>query len=137
MDPMYNTRTYVTDDNGNIDYQSDRSLLDLVEDNDDQDRVPDSFRADWAFPDRQVFPGWDTNNDFVPDINQNDSRVRANTVPDYDEPFLRFSVDRPEFLFGVDMNNNFWVDQYENDVEPDYPYAVSYTHLTLPTIYSV
>ena len=122
MDPMYNTRTYVTDDNGNIDYQSDRSLLDLVEDNDDQDRVPDSFRADWAFPDRQVFPGWDTNNDFVPDINQNDSRVRANTVPDYDEPFLRFSVDRPEFLFGVDMNNNFWVDQYENDVEPDYPY---------------
>ncbi len=122
MDPMYNTRTFVTKDDGSIDYQSDRSLLDLVEDNDDQDRVPDSFRADWAFPDRQVFPGWDTNNDLVPDINQNDSRVRSNTVPDYDEPFLRFSVDRPEFLFGVDMNNNFWVDQYENDNEPDYPY---------------
>ena len=122
MDPLYNTRTFVTEDDGSIDYQNDRSLLDLVEDNDDQDRIPDSFRADWAFPDRQVFPGWDQNNDFVPDINQNDSRVRANTIPDYEEPFLRFTVDRPEFLFGVDMNNNFWVDQYENDTEPDYPY---------------
>ena len=31
-------------------------------------------------------------------------------------------MDRPEFLFGVDMNHNFWVDLYENDTEPDYPY---------------
>ena len=122
MDPRYNTQTFVTRDDGSIDYQSDRSLMDLVEDNDDQDRVPDTFRADWAFPDRQVFPGWDQNNDFVPDINQNDSRVRTNSIPDYEEPFLRFAVDRPEFLFGVDMNNNFWTDQYENDQEPDYPY---------------
>ena len=122
MHPRYNTQTFVTRDDGSIDYQSDRSLMDLVEDNDDQDRVPDTFRADWAFPDRQVFPGWDQNNDFVPDINQNDSRVRTNSIPDYEEPFLRFAVDRPEFLFGVDMNNNFWTDQYENDQEPDYPY---------------
>ena len=61
------------------------------------------------------FPGWDQNNDFIPDFNQNDNAVRANRRPDYDEPFLRFDVDRPEFLFGVDMNNNFWVDQFEND----------------------
>ena len=122
MHPRYNTQTFVTRDDGSIDYQNDRSLMDLVEDNDDQDRVPDTFRADWAFPDRQVFPGWDQNNDFVPDINQNDSRVRTNSIPDYEEPFLRFAVDRPEFLFGVDMNNNFWTDQYENDQEPDYPY---------------
>ena len=31
-------------------------------------------------------------------------------------------MDRPEFLFGVDMNNNHWVDIYENDEEPEYPY---------------
>ena len=122
MDPRYNTQTFVTKDDGSIDYKNDRSRLDLVEDNDDQDRVPDTFRADWAFPDQHVFPGWDQNNDFVPDINQNDSRVRSNSIPDYEEPFLRFTVDRPEFLFGVDMNNNFWADQYENDTEPDYPY---------------
>ena len=67
------------------------------------------------------FPGWDQNNDFVPDFNQNDNLVKTNIIPDYEEPFLRFGVDRPEFLFGVDMNNNFWVDQYENDEEPDYP----------------
>jgi hypothetical protein len=31
-------------------------------------------------------------------------------------------VDRPEFLFGVDMNNNGWIDRFENDELPDYPY---------------
>lgn len=122
MDPSYSTQAFVTDDGGVIDYNNDRNLIELVEDNDDQDRVPDTFRADWAFPDLQVFPGWDQNNDFVPDINQNDSRIKTNSIPDYEEPFLRYTVDRPEFLFGVDMNNNFWVDQYENDDEPDYPY---------------
>ena len=93
------------------------------------------------------------NSNFLPDLNQNDNRVKMNNIPDYEEPFLRFDVDRPEFLFGLDMNNNFWVDQYENDAAPDYPYRkdhkgyniyggahllngmrpVSYTHLTLPT----
>ena len=64
----------------------------------------------------------DENLDFISDFNQNDNEFRPNYVPDYQEPFLRYHVDRPEFLFGMDMNNNFWVDQYENDVEPDYPY---------------
>ena len=35
---------------------------------------------------------------------------------------MRYGVDRPEFLFGVDMNNNGWVDRFENDDLPDYPY---------------
>ena len=126
-----------------------------MEDNDDQDRYPDTVRYDWLPGDSRVFPGWDANNDFIPDINQNDNFARSNVTPDYEEPFLRYGSDRPEFLFGVDMNNNFWVDQYENDELPDYPYRkdhrgyniyggaditpepVSYTHLTLPTIYSV
>ena len=122
MDPFYNTQSFVTDTQGRIDYAHPGSIVELVEDNDDQDRIPDSFRADWNAPDRQVFPGWDVNNDFLPDLNQNDNRVKMNSLPDYEEPFLRFSVDRPEFLFGMDMNNNFWVDQYENDELPDYPY---------------
>lgn len=121
-DPAYNTQSFVTDAQGEIDYSNRSSMVELVEDNDDQDRIPDTFRADWLSPDLQVFPGWDQNNDFLPDLNQNDNRVKINSVPDYEEPFLRFNVDRPEFLFGMDMNNNFWVDQYENDEAPDYPY---------------
>ena len=30
--------------------------------------------------------------------------------------------DRPEFLFGVDMNNNGIIDRFENDILPDYLY---------------
>ena len=35
---------------------------------------------------------------------------------------MRFNVDRPEFLFGLDMNNNGWIDRFEDDADPDYPY---------------
>jgi len=123
MDPAYNTRTFVTSGAGNIDYGDTRtSAWELVEDNDDLDRIPDSSRMDWVQGDDEVYPGWDSNNDFVPDFNQNDNQIRSNSVPDYEEAFLRFGVDRPEFLFGVDMNHNFWIDQYENDEAPDYPY---------------
>ena len=123
MDPAYNTRTFVTQGAGGIEYDSERrGMVELVEDNDDQDRYPDTVRYDWLAGDPRVFPGWDANNDFVPDINQNDNFARSNVTPDYEEPFLRYGSDRPEFLFGVDMNNNFWIDQYENDELPDYPY---------------
>ena len=123
MDPHYNTRTFITQGAGGIEYDSERrGMVELVEDNDDQDRNPDTVRFDWLPGDSRVFPGWDQNNDFIPDINQNDNLVRSNVTPDYEEPFLRYGSDRPEFLFGVDMNNNFWVDQYENDELPDYPY---------------
>ena len=62
----------------------------------------------------------------------------SNATPDYEESFLRHNVDRPEFLFGIDLNNNFWVDRFENDEEPDYPYRKDHagynvyagTHLT-------
>ena len=143
LDPLYNTQAFVSNASGAIDYSAgsaaganvevfwdgssnvaaaQSNLVELVEDNDDQDRIPDNFRADWGSPDLQVFPGWDQNSDFLPDLNQNDNRVKINNIPDYEEPFLRFDVDRPEFLYGMDMNNNFWVDQYENDAAPDYPY---------------
>ena len=69
-----------------------------------------------------MFPGWDENNDFINDFNQNDTQFRVSRIPDYDEPFLRFRSDRPEFLFGIDLNNNMWIDRFENDEQPDYPY---------------
>ena len=123
MDPGYNTATFVTRGDGTIDYESRRDgRIEFVDDNDDHDRNPDNVRFDWRSGDQIVFPGWDQNNDFIADFNQNDNYVLANTIPDFEEPFLRFSVDRPEFLFGVDMNHNFWVDPYENDEAPDYPY---------------
>lgn len=123
MDPRYNTRTFTTLSSGFIDYEDERiHVVELVEDNDDQDRYPDTVRKDWRAGDREVYPGWDENNDFISDFNQNDNRFLSNAVPDYDEPFLRHNVDRPEFLFGIDLNNNVWIDRFENDEEPDYPY---------------
>jgi hypothetical protein len=123
MDPLYTTRTFVTGSAGNIDYENERfHVVELVDDNDDQDRTPDLVRADSQAGDRRVFPGWDENYDFISDFNQNDNLTISNRIPDYEEAFLRHRVDRPDFLFGVDMNNNLWVDRFENDEEPDYPY---------------
>ena len=74
-----NTRTFVTSGTGEIDYASERrSVLEFVEDNDYQDRVPDTVRFDWLSGDNTVFPGWDQNNDFIPDFNQNDNFERIN-----------------------------------------------------------
>ena len=72
--------------------------------------------------DPAVFPGYDENRDFISDFNQNSTVDRVNFFPDYDEPFLRYAADRPEFLFGIDLNNNGWVERFENDQEPDYPH---------------
>jgi hypothetical protein len=123
MYPEYNTSFYTSDPQGRIDYQDRlRSVYEFVDDNDDQDGLVDwSRRGEPA--DTEVFPGWDENNDFISDFNQNDVlQKRENAVPDYEEPFYRYGTDRPEFLFGIDMNNNGWVDRFENDEEPDFPY---------------
>ena len=125
MDLDYRTSIFV--DYGGIDYSDERqNVYEFVEDNDDQDSKPDWNRqiqytgADISDP--AVFPGWDENNDGISDFNQNDNPSRRNFIPDYDEPFLRFSCDRPEYLFGMDMNNNGWVDRFENDDLADYLY---------------
>ena len=123
IDPGYSTATFLVDAVGGVVYDNpSRSLFEFVEDNDDQDRTPDWFRHNQGGPDVIVFPGWDENNDFVSDFNQNDNRTLSNRVPDYEEPFFRYRADRPEFLFGIDLNNNNWIDRFENDDEPDYPY---------------
>ncbi|MEE3234780.1 MAG: hypothetical protein VX294_11490 [Candidatus Latescibacterota bacterium] len=132
MEPEYRTNSFITDARGFVDYEApERYTFEMVDDNDDQDRFPDWKRlwqnGDFAFgespfgvggqADPQVFPGYDENADFISDFNQN-----SNGLPDFSEPFLRYNVDPPEFLFGVDMNNNSVIDRFENDVYADYPY---------------
>jgi hypothetical protein len=127
IDPEYTTTVFVSDTRGDIYYDmQSQYTFELVDDNDDQDRFPDWNRRDenqraeigrmigW---DREVLPGYDENNDLISDFNQN-----QNSLPDYEEPFLRYSVDPPEYLFGLDMNHNGWIDRFENDDFADYPY---------------
>jgi len=123
VSPFYTTAMPVVSEVGQLDYGNALQRFELVEDNDDQDRRPDWKRKGWTAGDDEVFPGWDENNDFISDFNQNDSDVSPNREPDYEEPFLRFHSDRPDFLYGVDMNHNQWADRFENDEAPDYPYA--------------
>ena len=134
MDPKYTTSIFMTETNGRTDFADEETFFyDYVDDNDDQDRFPDQKRrwqsislsgsqAGEGAADPAVFPGWDENGDFISDFNQNDNPARRNSIADYEEPFLRFSVDRPEFLFGIDLNNNGWIDRFEDDADPDYPY---------------
>jgi hypothetical protein len=128
VEPGYSTSMFIPDAQGFIDYENEETYLyELVDDNDDQDRFPDWMRRSLnlsalfpnqnQFPDRDVFPGLDENQDFISDFNQN-----QNNQPDYSEPFFRYHSDSPEFLFGTDMNNNTIIDRFENDTEPDYPY---------------
>jgi len=140
MDDAYTTSVLPVDGRGVADYSPEATarLYDLVDDNDDNDRHPDQQRLfqgslipipgqDFkvrpeGVADPAVFPGYDENGDFISDFNQNGNGDRENFFPDYEEPFLRYASDRPEFLFGVDLNNNGWVDRFENDDLPDYPY---------------
>ncbi|MFH1570854.1 MAG: hypothetical protein ABIL09_22870 [Gemmatimonadota bacterium] len=124
VDPSYTTAMVVTDATGITDYANQNQRYEFVEDNDDQDRYPDWRRSGWAAGDDQVYPGWDENNDFISDFNQNDNEDSPSLVPDYEEPFLRYYTDRPEYLYGVDMNHNGTVDRFENDQEADYPYRL-------------
>ena len=117
IDDAYATKYWLTEASGNIRYK-DRvpQIYEFVDDDDDFDAVPD-----WERPlqpwNATVWPGYDENGDFIYDHNQN-----FNLQPDYDEPFLRFRSDRPEFFFGLDMNHNGIVDRFEDDDLPDYPF---------------
>ena len=128
IEPDYSTTMFIPDGQDFVDYENELTYAyELVEDNDDQDRFPDWQRRNRNInnlfpnqnmvPDREVFPGLDENQDFISDFNQN-----QNNQPDYVEPFFRYHVDSPEFLFGLDMNNNKVIDRFENDTEADYPY---------------
>ena len=123
IDEDYSTSAFVSNNQGDFKYDQPVTVLyEFVDDNDDNDRRADWSRAGGGGTDTQVYPGWDENWDFISDFNQNDSGAIPNRIPDYDEPFLRHDVDRPEFLFGIDLNNNAWIDRFEDDDLPDYPY---------------
>ena len=143
MDETYSTSVLPVDGRGVADYSPEATnlLYDFVDDNDDHDRHPDQLRifqgslipphttsisnftvTSEGVADPAVFPGYDENGDFISDFNQNSNGDRENLFPDYEEPFLRYHSDRPEFLFGIDLNNNGWAERFENDDLPDYPY---------------
>ena len=102
----------------------------LVSDNDDGDEWPDDWPGDEArFQSRSpqiysgakghsgVFPGLDEDGDGSPDTDRD-----RNGVPDWNQPFLCYESDAPEFVYGMDFNNNEVPDYRENDAEADYPY---------------
>jgi hypothetical protein len=92
----------------------------LFDDNDDRDQWPDDRPQDMALSganDSGVYPGLDVNGDNVPDTDQN-----GNGLPDWEEAFLFYWSDPPEFIYDIDFNNNSLPDLTENDDRPDYPY---------------
>ncbi len=98
----------------------------LVDDNDDMDQWPDDWVHDWDIAGGQVkyldadagiYPFFDFDADGFPDNNRN-----RNELPDSDEPFLTYFTDPKEFYFGGDFNNNFVLDIWEDDDQPNYPY---------------
>ncbi|MEE2832821.1 MAG: hypothetical protein VYD18_10735 [Candidatus Latescibacterota bacterium] len=121
----YSTSHWVAETNKGLAFKADiPRVYEFVDDDDDNNAVPEWIRPfqgitgqQEAVQEQAAFPGYDENRDFIYDHNQN-----RNLMPDYDEPFLRFRSDRPEFLFGMDMNHNATVDRFENDDQPDYPY---------------
>ena len=113
----YSTNYWLVRGNGDIPYQAPvPQLYEFVDDDDDYNGLPEWQRPFQSFS-RVAFPGYDENGDFTYDHNQN-----RNLIPDYEEPFLRFRSDRPEYLFGLDLNHNGAIDRFENDLLPDYPY---------------
>jgi hypothetical protein len=131
IDADYATRAFIPNAEGVVNYDNEqRHIYEFVDDNDDQDELPDWTRLYFGptvntrqglglRTDNAVFPGIDDDNDDISDFNRN-----FNTRPDYDEPFLRYDVDPPEFLFGMDMNSNGIIDRFEDDSEADYPYKL-------------
>ncbi|MEW6754533.1 MAG: hypothetical protein AB1505_26655 [Candidatus Latescibacterota bacterium] len=123
VEPEYATNIVVAGGDGTVSYLREMDTFEFVDDNDDQDRTPDWVRKTSVGGDSEVFPGLDENNDWIQDFNQNTNPTSPNLIPDYEEPFLRFYTDRPEFLYGVDMNHNGTIDRFENDELADLPYG--------------
>ena len=118
----YSTAYWLADADGRLKYKNPTpQLYEFVDDDDDQDRRPEWQRPFSTASNEVAWPGYDENQDFRNDYDQN-----ANRVPDYQEPFLRWATDRPEFLFGMDLNHNGWADRFENDDLPDYPYRADH-----------
>jgi len=127
--PLYETelRTYIgrdeVDVSGNPIAYNNTMIHRFVEDNDDDDRYPDSWYNN-APSDMQgqsdvdgVFPGLDEDSDGIPDTNKD-----FDAIPDHQEPFLMYSSDPQIYDFGLDLNHNDFIDVRENDTNADLPY---------------
>jgi len=119
------TRELISTDAGNLLF--DEEITDgFIEDNDDDDRWPDRgpgvrtghVGAAEDDPDG-IFPGNDADNDGIPDTNRN-----GNELPDYEEPFLLFDAESPDYVYSRDWNHNGMPDEREDDLEPDLPYQL-------------
>ena len=97
----------------------------LVEDNDDDDMWPDESMNEVpvfgvvfpGWPNSSVYPGLDQNSDNMADIDRNE-----NFIADWEEAFVMYDADPPDYVYGIDFNNNGYPDFRENDDLPDYPY---------------
>jgi len=76
----------------------------LVEDDDDDNDLPDSINF----------------NSVIPHADDRDQ----NGVLDYQEDFLIFDADPPVFTSSIDLNNNGTIDTIEDDFEPEYEYGI-------------
>ena len=118
----------------------------LVQDNDDRDRFVDAplghniaaGRDQEHVDPNGTFPGHDEDNDGIPDTNRN-----FNNLPDFEEPFLMYSVEPNKYVYGLDRNNNNEVDLREDDWEIDLPYDLDqrgihfFGHLDLTRFWSM
>ena len=102
----------------------------LVQDNEDGDRWKDIILGNvlgspWSYDRRAergndgdgVFPGQDEDKDGIVDTDRN-----FNGIPDYEELFLMYEVEPPEYVYGLDRNHNDEPDHREDDLFPDHPY---------------
>ena len=111
----------------------------LVDDNDDMDQWPDDWVQDWDVANREIkylesdagiYPFFDFDADGFPDNNRN-----RNQFADSEEPFLMYFTDPKEFYFGDDFNNNFVLDIWEDDDQPNYPYYKDEQGIHLLTVF--
>jgi hypothetical protein len=118
IEDEYSTQYWLSDADGRIRYKNPiPQVYEFVDDDDDSNGLPEWRRPYAGLFDPVAWPSYDENGDFLNDHDQN-----GNSFPDYDEAFVRFRSDRPEFLFGLDMNHNGTIDRFENDALPDFPY---------------
>ena len=119
----YATHIFLSDQRGVIDYATQNRFFEFVEDNDDQDRTPDWGRANQAGPDIEVFPGWDENNDFINDFNQNDNRTRARiSCPITKNPFCAITATGPSSSLALISTTMAGSTALKTTPEPDFPY---------------
>ena len=119
---------FFTDQGGSRGKEAFTQELHLMEDNDDNDEIPDDSFADQGRFQQflqgnysggragGVFPGLDEDGDLTPDNDRD-----RNGVPDWTEPFLFTGSDPADLVYGIDFNNNAEPDFRENDDYPDYP----------------